>query len=285
MNKLPALAVLCATLTLLPACGHAGTRVRIAAANVSSGRTQTYDEGHGVRILHALKPDIVLIQEFRTEVGTPRQLVDLISGPIFHFYRDEHDLLPNGIISRYPIVTQGSWDDLAVNDRGFDYAKIQVPGDRPLWAISLHLKAGGSSTSKRTAEAEQLVEYIRRTIPQTDYLVVGGDFNTQDRREPCLTVLGTVIVLPQVFPADQKGDSTTSANRTKPLDWVLANTSLNRREVPVVVGAKEFPNGLVFDSRVEPSLATTPPVAKEESAALNMQHMAVIREFELDSAH
>jgi endonuclease/exonuclease/phosphatase family metal-dependent hydrolase len=279
MKKHLAMLLLFATLRT-DACA-AELRVRIAAANASSGNNQTYDEGHGVRILQALKPDIILIQEFRTAHGTLRQLVDLIAGPSFDFHRDEGETLPNGIISRYPIVAKGCWEDTAVNDREFDYAKIQIPGNRPLWAVSLHLKAGASSSGVRTAEATQLVEYIGRTVPQTDYLVVGGDFNTQNRQEPCLSALAGTVVIPPSYPADQTGDGTTSANRTKPLDWVLANKTFHGLETPVVIGPRTFPNGLVFDARVPPPLQTTPVVSPQDSGAVNMQHMVVIRDFML----
>lgn len=38
---------------------------RAMAANISTGNNQSYDPGHGIRIFKAVKPDIVMIQEFR----------------------------------------------------------------------------------------------------------------------------------------------------------------------------------------------------------------------------
>src|SRR5262245_29371999 len=40
-------------------------RVRVVAANLSSGNFFNYDGGEGVRILEGLRPDIILIQEWR----------------------------------------------------------------------------------------------------------------------------------------------------------------------------------------------------------------------------
>jgi len=39
-------------------------RLRLVAANTTSGTQQSYDPGHGIRIFQGLKPDVVMIQEF-----------------------------------------------------------------------------------------------------------------------------------------------------------------------------------------------------------------------------
>ena len=37
---------------------------RIMASNLSSGNYQSYDPGHGIRLMQGVDPDIILIQEF-----------------------------------------------------------------------------------------------------------------------------------------------------------------------------------------------------------------------------
>jgi hypothetical protein len=49
-------------------------------------------------------------------------------------------------------------------------------------------------------------------------------------------------------------------------------------EVPTTIGTSSFTNGLVFDSRVYTPLADVSPVLMSDSAAMNMQHMAVVRD-------
>ena len=43
--------------------------------------------------------------------------------------------IPNGIISRFPIIESGSWDDPVLNNREFAWAHLRLPekraGDRP----------------------------------------------------------------------------------------------------------------------------------------------------------
>ncbi len=56
----------------LPECLE--TTVRIVAANLTSGGTQTYDPGHGLRILEVLRGDILLIQELQYGDNSPAAL-------------------------------------------------------------------------------------------------------------------------------------------------------------------------------------------------------------------
>jgi hypothetical protein len=48
-----------------------------------------------------------------------------------------------------------------------------------------------------------------------------------------------------------------------------------------VIAGKTFPNGLVFDSRVFTPLEGLAPIQKADSAAANMQHMAIVRDFRI----
>ncbi|HEY3356997.1 MAG TPA: endonuclease/exonuclease/phosphatase family protein [Polyangia bacterium] len=259
-------------------------RLRVMAANTTSGNYQQY-QTPGIHIFQGLQPDIALIQEFRygTGAGTEaeiRALVDLAFGPSFVYYREPpagNGDLPNGIVSRFPILAAGEWDDPQVTNRDFAWARIDIPGPIDLWAVSVHLLT--SSGADRKAEAQALVAFVQAQVPAGDYLVIGGDFNTDDRAEQCWTTLAAIVDTGAPYPVDQNGNSFTSANRSKPYDWVIADPDLRPHQIPVVLGASTFPAGLVVDSRVYTPLGEIAPVIASDSSASSMQHMAVVKDF------
>ncbi|WP_394832844.1 endonuclease/exonuclease/phosphatase family protein [Pendulispora rubella] len=261
------------------------TVVRIAAANLSSGNGQSYLEP-GIRILKGLKPDIVAIQEFNVGTNSEKDIrtfVDAAFGTDFSYFRESGTGIPNGVISRYPMLAKGEWEDLTLPDRDFVWAKMDIPGDKDLWVISVHLKAGSGSTdeAKRGDEAKALDGLIGENIPSSDYVVMGGDFNTSSRDEKWLSTLGAKFVMTGPYPVDGTGNDKTNAPRSKPYDWVLADPKMNALATEAHVGTQIFPNGLVFDSRVYTPLADVAPAQSDDSAATGMQHMAVVRDFRI----
>jgi len=101
--------------------------VRFMTANLTSGNFQKY-ETPGLDILKGLKPDVVAIQEFNFSNNAPadfRVMLDTTFGTNFSYFRETNAgySIPNGVISRYPIVDAGSWDDSLVPDRGFACAR------------------------------------------------------------------------------------------------------------------------------------------------------------------
>ncbi len=255
-----------------------GGLVRIIAANLSSGNLQSWTPGEGKRILVGLKPDVVLIQEWNIGANTDtdrRAFVDSL-GPDYCFHVQTNGAIPNGVISRYPILDAGQWLDPQVNNRAFAWAQIDVPGPKDLWAVSLHLLTSGSM---RPAEAVALVGYINQNIPAGDYLVIGGDFNTGNRNETAMQTLGQVLHTAGPHPADGNKNENTNAGRSSPYDWVIPDQDLFDHQVPVLIGAAQFDAGLVFDSRVFNPIADVAPAQTGDSAASNMQHMAVVKDF------
>lgn len=255
------------------------TPIRVVAANLTSGNGQDYDQGHGLRILASLSADIVLIQELNYLSNSPtdiRSLVDENFGATFEVIRAATGSLPNGIISRWPIIDSGTWADAEVGNRGFTWARVDIPGPIDLWGVSLHLLTRNGST--RTREAAQLVGYIEANIPATDYLVVGGDLNTNTRNEGALSTLEAVISTRYV-PVDREGNDGTNMGRSKPYDWVLPDLDLEAHHIPVVLAGQVFPDGLVFDTRVFTPIEDLYPVLQSDSDAPQMQHMAVLRDF------
>ena len=263
-------------------------RVRVMAANITSGNGQSYPvPGPGERMFRALRPDVVLVQELNVPggggEGALRAFVDEVFGPDFHVFREPGgEQIPNGIVSRWPIVEAGEWQDPEVGNRDFAFARIDLPGEVDLWAVSVHLLTRNAST--RDAEARALVDEILEHVPEDAYLAVGGDFNTDRRNEPALDTLARVVDVLPPFPDDggDPPDEDTNASRRKPYDWVLADGDLQQHRTATVVGGLTFPDGLVFDSRTfdqDELDEHFPPVLRGDSGAPQMQHMAVVRDF------
>lgn len=249
-------------------------------ANLTSGTRQSYDPGHGQRIMQGVGPDIVLIQEFNygdNGADELRAFVDGTFGSTFSYYQEDGAQIPNGIISRYPIVEAGEWDDGEVGNRDFAWARIDIPGPIDLWAVSVHFLTRSSTV--RRDEARQLVTSIQAIVPEGDYLVIGGDFNTDNRSEPCISTLSDVVVTSGPYPADGNGDTDTNAGRSKPYDWVLVDDDLDRLETAVVIGGSRFTSGLVVDTRVYSPIEELSPALATDSGASSMQHMGVVRDF------
>jgi hypothetical protein len=254
------------------------THLRLVAGNISSGNGQAY-EGPGIRIFAGLHPDVAMIQEFNFNAGSIRSFVDQAFGPEYAFVRGASgQQIPNGVISRYPILDSGEWIDTQVANRAFVWARIDVPGPIDLFAISVHLLTANAGT--RNVEAGLLVQNIQG-LPANAYVVLGGDFNTDSRTEAPIQTLSSVLVTGGPPPVDLNNSDKTNANRNKPYDWVLASPSLDALESDTVIGAHHFPSGFVADTRVYAPIADLAPALQDDSGAAMMQHMAVVRDFTL----
>lgn len=287
-----------ATLLAIPAVDASAQvsnlSVRAMAANISSGSFQSY-ETEGINILKGLKPDIVAIQEFKAFTGSSgstnlvdiQNLVSNAFGTNFYFYKEVAAgySIPNGIISRWPFVTNGSWvdSDTGVNDRGFAWARIDLPGTNDLYVVSVHLKASNTSgppsdASRRAAQAAELKNRITTSFPANAWIIVAGDMNLYTESEGAIITFKTFLSDSPV-PADQNGGTNTNAGRSERYDRVLPGFSLTNMIVPVVLPSHTFNNGLVFDSRVYTPLSDVPPVVSGDSGVSGMQHMAVVKNF------
>lgn len=255
-------------------------RLRLMAANLSSGNGQNYDLGHGVRILQGVKPDVVLIQEFNYRDNTAadiQSLANSVVGGSAHYYREAEAQVPNGVISRYPIRSSGEWDDPGVDNRDFAWACLDIPGPIDLWVVSVHLLT--TKATDRSEEAEALVSFIDDYVPAADYLALGGDLNTNTRNEGCYAILNRVVITSGPYPVDHRGNSNTNTARTKPYDALFVDADLNRHRAAVVIGAESFANGLVVDPRVFTPIAAIAPATADDGNARSMQHMGVIKDF------
>lgn len=266
------------------ASAQSSVTVRVMAANLN-GNTQSY-QPFALRIFQGLAPDVVCIQEFNYSNNTPadfRAMLDAAFGTNFVYYREPYTNsggIPNGIISRYPILAAGSWTDTVQSqpNRGFAWAQIDLPGTNDLYAVSVHLLT--SSAANRATEAANLKALMQANFPADAWVVVAGDFNAGSRTEACVTTFsGYLADFP--VPVDKNGNSDTSANRTEPHDYVLAGVNFTNRETATVCGPLSYPSGLVFDSRVYSAneLLNFSPVQAADSGLA--QHMAVVKDFSL----
>lgn len=255
--------------------------ITIMTANLVTGSDSKYNPP-GCRIMQGLKPDIVGIQEWNITNVSYRNFVDLNFGTNFSYYIEPQSTnyfpLPNGIISRWSIKASGEWADPVVMNRDFAWATIDIPGDRDLHVISVHLYASGTDAD-RAEEAGYVTNYIAAEgWPSNDYVVICGDMNVLTRTDPAILVF-TNIVSDFYKPADQNGDTDSNSNRTKPYDYVLPSMKLDLNQWPVTIGGIVFTNGIVFDSRLWTNPPT--PILTNDSAAVNADHMAIMKAFSL----
>ena len=263
--------------------------VSIMAANLTSGPNQEYED-HGNRILQALGPDVVLIQEFNMTNGTTaaayRSWVDQNFGTNYQYYAQSGVSIPNGVVSRWPISSAGVWDDTTLSDRDFVWAKIELPGTQDLYAVSCHIKASSTSSdiNQRIAEATALTNYVAQAgwLTNGGYIAIAGDFNLYSTNETALKILTTKTVTDKHQPADQFGDKESNSARDNPYDRVLPSTNLDARHRTFALWGYTYTNGIVFDTRITWANGLPPPSLYTNSATLNMQHMGVMKIFELE---
>jgi endonuclease/exonuclease/phosphatase family metal-dependent hydrolase len=264
------------------------TTIRIMASNLTSGNNQRYETA-GMNILKALKPDVVAMQEFNYASATKgtnttaalREMIDNTFGTNFVYMRQSNVNIPNGIVSRYPIVSNGVWDDTTLTDRDYAWPQIDIPGTNDLYVVSVHLKASSGSASQRASQSATLKGFIQAAFPANAYIVVAGDCNLYSTGEACYTTMLSYLTDPSPVPNDSAGDADTNEPRSERYDYVFASPSLNALRVASVIGSHSFTNGLVFDSAIYPTLSEVSPVQSSDSHVTGMQHMGVIKDFKL----
>jgi endonuclease/exonuclease/phosphatase family metal-dependent hydrolase len=258
---------------------------RVMAANLNDN-SQTY-EAYALRIFQGLKPDVVAIQEFNylgNSEAEFRAMLNANFGSNFSYYRESGPgyAIPNGIISRWPIVQSGTWEDTdtGVNNRGYAWARIDLPGTTDLYVVSVHLKADNSSASRRAAEAAEIKSLIQANLPTNAWVVVAGDFNIHSSGETALATFKTFLSdLPIPHDGTASADPDTNAGRDERYDYVLPSFTLDTNRVATIIGSRSFPNGLVFDSRLYSPLSDVAPVQQPDSGLA--QHMAVVKDFRI----
>ncbi len=268
-------------------------KIRFVAANLTSGNYQSYDPGHGIRLMAGTKGDIFMVQEFNygsNSASDYRAMTDDICGAGCD-YAVGTGSIPNGVVSRWPITGSGYWDDPNISDRNLDWARIDIPGSKDILVVSVHLHTSPSSDQVIAAQvvAKKVTEH-RAANPNCCYYVVGGDFNgpTSVSADGFGEYNGqAVFYVANPDPVGEDGSTGTNASRSSQYDFVLLDTALHAYQTAVLVeptgsgSPLSYPSGLVFDSRdfSQSELDNYfPPALTGDSGASNMQHMAILKD-------
>jgi len=268
-------------------------QIRIVAGNVTSGNNQSYDPGHGIRIFQALKPDIALVQEMNygnNSASDYKNFAQKIVGTNYYAVDSADYQIPNGVVSRYPITSHGYWKDPNINNRALMWAVVDIPGEKDVFAISVHLHTDPASDQVKAAQV--IVDEIKKlesSNPGRYYYVVGGDFNGTSAVSQNGFGKNDTFYISGSDPVDENGNGNTNAKREKQYDFVLADYPLHEFQIPVVyysskdqAKTKTYENGFVFDTRVYTQSVLDEyfsPAQTSDSSASQMQHMAVVKDF------
>lgn len=264
--------------------------IKVMTANISHTLPFPRYGDKARRIFQGLKPDVVLAQEFSVQSGTRREYIDVAFGADFDWSCSDDS---NAVISRWDIQTHGQWSDPAfVNiNRWFAWAVIDLPGDKDLQVISIHLKAGSTSSdvSRRLQAAEALKDHVEASFDNGQYIIIGGDTNAQGLGEAVLQKFNEFLDVFDHRPADRNGNMTTNEVRSKYLDWIMSNHLLDERHVPLYVGQvdtsfRRYTEGIVFDSWVFQTIGDLPPILYGDSHGEYMGHLAVMKAFQINAS-
>ena len=276
--------------------------LRLLTSNLTSGNTQSYKEP-GINILKALNADIIMIQEFNAEGGV-ENFVKNTFGEEFYFFRGtptRNGDIPNGIISRYPIINSGEWNDPRVKDRKIDWSIIDMSQNltKNIFIVSVHLKAkeGSSQITAANIISEKIYNH-RLENPNKFYYIVGGDFNgdaslcRKNKRDTCngFKTYNREDIFYTELPdpySQYQHNTTTNRTKSKQLDFILVDHNLKDKQFSTNYcddddNCLNYPNGLVFRSNDYSQKELDKyfvPVKRTDSEATQMQHMGVVKDF------
>lgn len=256
--------------------------IRIAISNTTSGIYQSYDPGHGIRLMQGVNADILLVQECQYGSNTSSDLQafnNLLLGS--GYYSIGSGSLPNCIISRYPIINEGSIVDPAVSNRDIRWAVVDIPGYTNLIAYSVHFSTDLSSAyTAFELIKDHVSSQLAASEPGNYYFMVGGTF-WGNLSTTSSMLANSVFEMPTSLPMDDYGVTGTNAARSNPDDYLIFDASLNNLEIPTTYGdGNLYQSGMVFDSRNYDQTTLDwwfSPTLTTDSGALNMQHMIVVR--------
>jgi endonuclease/exonuclease/phosphatase family metal-dependent hydrolase len=178
--------------------------------------------------LHALDPDIVLLQEVqglhlghaeRHQTWPEEPQHEFLAGDVWEniaYGRNviyDHGHHGNAILSRFPIIAAINQDvtHLRFERRGLLHCAIEVPGmARHLHCVCVHLSLFGRS---RRRQMDALATQLEAVVPADAPLIVAGDFN--DWRNRAHDLLADRLGLTDVF-SPRHGEEDASPPRSFP---------------------------------------------------------------------
>ncbi|HPJ72180.1 MAG TPA: hypothetical protein PK636_05825, partial [bacterium] len=248
------------------------------------------------RIFNGLKPDIACMQEFSVQstYSDVRDWVDQAFGSEFDYYFEDAGAA-NGIVSRWSILTEGTWEDVGHDTLGRDFAwvVIDIPGEKNLQLVSVHLKAGSTTSDIliREDEASQLKDYMLDEFDFSNhYVALGGDLNAYARdpvSEPMFAYFDDIFPnYNNHIPVDRDGNDNTNSTdpRSEPYDWIMPSNMLDAQHVATLTGQhythyQVFPEGHVFDTHIFVPLSDVPPIQYDDLYYSGITHRPVLKSF------
>lgn len=182
----------------------------LARSRIAHFRIVSWNAEHGsmirnpdpfARVLRALKPDIILLQEL-TDENTASQieafLNEHLAGTNQHpwsvVFGRGGGSLRTAVASRHPIGRVRSLDLLPYPNQLDRHVRISgaliAINDRTLLTVSVHLKCCGRLDSREDNQRRQEVRLINKAVNQVlathevDGVIIGGDLNLVGAREP-----------------------------------------------------------------------------------------------------
>lgn len=279
-------------------CGHAQLRLlnwNVAGNGLTDWSTNTPQVQAVGRVLQALAPDIVTLQEIPNENQAYLQLGAFtrtyLPGYTNVYSSGTDGLLRSAVLSRFPILrAQSHLDGVSLVNAGSSdrftrdlfEAEIAVPDfPAPLHVFTTHLKASGDADSitRRAAEATTISNFFVRDFlpvhPGRPF-VLAGDFNEDDSkpRDPALNPV------PRLANA---GTTLNLLNATNPatgrLETWSARFGLNWRFDYVLVSADLVPQiGSAVAYRTDRAVPLPPGLNREDGATAS-DHLPLLVTF------
>ena len=146
-------------------------------------------------------------------------------------------VLRNAVISRFPILTEGTYNTNTVSLRGLHSFKAQLSGTNGLQVFHAHFKCCGSGADSECQQRQDEATWASGTIRAwagTNSLpyIFAGDWNEDESNPQCfitstyrpITMVRTNGMLTEFIPTSLNGNSKTfsSANPNSRLDYCLA---------------------------------------------------------------
>ena len=205
--------------------------IRVVSWNVQFGQLLDQKD-RGTRILQALKPDILLLQELDGD-DTPELLGEFLQsslGGSWHVYMSEgngterHHQLRSAIATKFKSI---ELTDVITPNKTV-IANIEVQ-NKIIMFTSLHLRCCGGPNSEADQQRREEATVIRKAIDsiKSDGFVIAGDWNLVGTKKPLLTVQGNDFVTLEAFQPDGLLNATWSdvSSPFTPgrLDWMLVS--------------------------------------------------------------
>jgi len=203
------------------------------------GTDGRYDPGRILEVIRETQPDILGMQELRSNTGSDTELLDLLrrAYPEYHLVfgktlKDSRGDFGNALLSRYPLTEYLDVDleesagysgrMIRPEARRAIFARLDL-GTEQLWVVVTHLDL---RKRVRKGQGRLLVEAIRRhTRPSQEAVIFMGDLNEWRLLNPFLRSLD------QLFSKHLARRSFPSRFPLLPLDRIWMSGKLRRHAV------------------------------------------------------